>query len=195
MNLRKIIFFLLILILLPFSFRLFSGDFGQNSSLFTDIKAHRVGDILTVLIYEASNATSQAETKTEKDGEFSTGGGPGVGKLGFIPLFGADGKSSSSFNGKGENLRTQSLRAKMSVTVMAVKDNGDLVIKGSRAIGISKDKETMILTGVVRQKDVTSNNTIDSYLIADADITYTGKGVSNTSSRPGLIMRFINWLF
>nr|MBN2276239.1 flagellar basal body L-ring protein FlgH [candidate division Zixibacteria bacterium] len=195
MNLKKILFITLLLLLLPFTLRVLSGDFGQGTSLFTDIKAHKVGDILTVLIYEASNASSQAETKTEKSGEFSTSGGPGIGTLDFIPLFGAAGSNENSYNGKGENLRNQSLRAKMSVTVVEVRENGDLVIKGSRTIGISKDKETLALTGVIRQKDVTPENTIDSYLIADAEINYNGKGVADSASRPGIVMRFLNWLF
>jgi flagellar L-ring protein precursor FlgH len=195
MNLKRILFITAILLLLPFSLKVWSGDFGQTQSLFTDIKAHEVGDILTVLIYEASDASTQAETKTEKTGKFSTQGGPGIGSLDFIPLFGAEGENKNTFDGKGENLRNQSLRAKMSVTVVAVKDNGDLVIKGSRTIGISKDKETLTLTGVVRQKDISPNNTVDSYLIADAEIAYTGKGAASTGSRPGLIMRFLNWLF
>jgi flagellar L-ring protein precursor FlgH len=195
MSMKKIIIFTLILLLLPFSLRVWSGDFGQSSSLFTDIKAHKVGDILTVLIYEASNATTQAETKTEKTGKFSTTGGPGIGSLDFIPLFGAEGENKNSFDGKGQNMRNQSLRAKMSVTVVAAKENGDLVIRGSRTIGISKDQETLTLTGVVRQKDISPDNTVDSYQIADAKISYTGKGAASTGSRPGIIMRFLNWLF
>ena len=179
----------------PFSLRVWSGDFGQSNSLFTDIKAHKVGDILTVLIYEASNATSQNEIKTEKSGKFNLKGGPGTGPLDFIPLFGASGENKNSFNGKGQNLKNQTLRAKMSVTVIGVKENGDLIIKGSRTIGIAKDKETITLTGVVRQKDISPNNTVDSYLIADAEISYTGKGASNTGSRPGILIRFLNWLF
>jgi flagellar L-ring protein FlgH len=195
MSLKRILLFTAILLLLPFSLRIWAGDFGQSSSLFTDIKAHKVGDILTVLIYESSDAATQSQTKTEKTGKFSTSGGPGIGPLDFIPLFGADGENKNSFDGKGQNTRTQSLRAKMSVTIVGVKENGDLVVKGSRTIGISKDKETLSLTGVVRQKDITPDNTIDSYLIADAEIAYTGKGAANTGSRPGIIMRFLNWLF
>jgi len=195
MNLKKILLITFVLLLLPFTIRLLAGDYGQSMSLFTDIKANRVGDILTVLIYESSNASTQAETKTEKSSDFSTAGGPGIGTLDFIPLFGASGENSNSFDGKGENVRSQALRGKISVTVVGVKDNGDLIIRGSRTIGISKDKETMTLTGVVRQKDVKPNNTIDSYLIADAEISYTGKGTASTASRPGIIMRFLNWLF
>jgi len=181
--------------LLPFTLKLRGDDFGQSQSLFTDIKAHKVGDILTVLIYEQNRASQQVETKTEKTTKFSTKGGPGVGTLDFLPLFGIDGSSKGTHDGKGENIRNGSLRAKMSVTVVDVKPNGDLVIEGSRTIGISGDREILALTGVVRQKDITPENTIDSYLIADAEIHYTGKGNATTGSRPGPLMRFLNWLF
>ena len=83
----------------------------------------------------------------------------------------------------------------MSVSVVAVKDNGDLVIEGHRVVGVSTDQESLALSGVVRQKDVKNDNSIDSYLIADAEITYTGKGASNTASRPGLLSRIVNWIF
>lgn len=195
MKFKKILAITLFLLLLPFSLKVWSGDFGQSTSLFTDVKANKVGDILTVLIYENANASNEIESKTKKDGESSVSGGPGLGSLDFIPLFGASGSYENTFNGKGENSRTQTLRAKMTVTVIGVKNNGDLIIKGSRTIAISKDKETMTLTGVVRQKDITAQNTIDSYLIADAEIAYTGRGAASDASRPGPIMRFLNWLF
>lgn len=195
MRYKRILLILLVLLLLPFTLKLRGDDFGQSQSLFTDIKAHKVGDILTVLIYEQNRASQQVETKTEKTTKFSTKGGPGVGTLDFLPLFGIDGSSKGTHDGKGENIRNGSLRAKMSVTVVDVKPNGDLVIEGSRTIGISGDREILALTGVVRQKDITPENTIDSYLIADAEIHYTGKGNATTGSRPGPLMRFLNWLF
>ena len=195
MRCKKAFLILLVLLLLPFTLKLRGEEFGQNQSLFTDIKAHKVGDILTVLIYEQNRASQKVETKTEKTTKFSTKGGPGIGTLDFLPLFGVDGSSKGTHDGKGENIRNGSLRAKMSVTVVDVKPNGDLVVEGSRIIGISGDRETLTLTGVVRQKDITPSNTIDSYLIADAEIHYTGKGNATTGSRPGPLMRFLNWLF
>ena len=83
----------------------------------------------------------------------------------------------------------------MSVTVIALKDNGDLVIQGSRVVGISKDKETLTLTGVVRARDINPDNTIESYKIADAEINYSGKGNASTAARPGLVSRLVSWLF
>lgn len=195
MSIKRILIATLLLVLLPFTIKVSGGDFGQAASLFSDIKAHKVGDILTVNIYENTQATNKAETKTEKNGSFETSGGPGVGSLDFIPLFGAKGENKNSFDGKGENLRNRNLRAKMSVTVVSVKDNSDLVIEGTRTVGISNDRETLTLTGVVRQRDINPDNSIESYLIADAQIHYRGKGAINDGSRPGPIMRFLNWLF
>ncbi len=195
MNMKRILIATVILVLLPFTIIVRAGDFGQTKSLYADIKAHKVGDILTVNIYENTQATNKAETRTEKNSESSVEGGPGTGFLDFIPLFGASFASKNTHDGKGENLRNRNLRAKMSVTVVAVKENGDLVIEGTRTVGISTDKETLTLTGVVRQRDINADNSIDSYLIADAEITYSGKGSITNGSRPGPIMRFLNWLF
>jgi len=195
MNVRKLLWFLLILLLIPFAFEVKGQDFGKGVSLFTDIKANQVGDVLTVLIYEQRSATQRVNTKTEKTTKGSTQGGPGIGTLSFLPLFGFDADAKLTHDGKGENTRNGSLRAKMTVTVVGVKPNGDLIIEGSRTVGVSNDKEVLTLSGVVRQKDVTTANTIDSYLIADAQISYTGKGAAETGARPGLMTRLINWLF
>lgn len=195
MSLRKVLLFLAILLLLPFTIKLMGADFGQGQSLFSDIKANKVGDVLTVLIYEQSQASQQVQSKNEKTAQGTTSGGPGVGPLDFIPLFSVDMQAKNTHDGKGENSRIGSLRAKMSVTVIALKPNGDLIIEGSRTIGISGDRESLNLSGVVRQKDVSPDNTIDSYLIADAQISYTGKGSANTSARQGFIGRLLNWLF
>ncbi len=195
MTFRRLLILLGLLLLLPFSLKLRGQDFGRSNSMYTDIKAHSVGDILTVLIVEQSRASNQVETKTEKSTATKTDGGPGVGPLDFIPLFGVDASNSNTFDGKGENLRAGNVRAKMSVTVVGVKKNGDLIIEGSRVVGISGDRETFNLSGVIRQKDITPDNTIESYLIADAEIHYSGKGAANSGSRPGFFTRIINWLF
>jgi flagellar L-ring protein precursor FlgH len=196
MNLRKIILLLLLLLLLPFALKVKGQDFGKGQSLFTDIKAHKVGDILTVLIYESSQATNQIQTKTEKTSDATAAGGPNSGPIfKLIPSFGLNSSTKNNFDGKGENLRNGSLKARISVTVVAVKDNGDLVVEGSRVVGISKDRETISLSGVVRQQDIAPDNTVNSFQIADADIQYTGKGNADTGSRPGFFSRILGWLF
>ncbi|RME23787.1 MAG: hypothetical protein D6800_09395, partial [Candidatus Zixiibacteriota bacterium] len=89
MNVKRMLLLLGLLLLLPFTLKLRSQDFGRGQSLFTDIKAHRVGDILTVNIVESARASNQVETKTDKKTTSSTKGGPGIGTLDFFPLFGA----------------------------------------------------------------------------------------------------------
>lgn len=195
MNVRRFLLLLGILLLLPFALKVRAQDYGRGASLFSDVKAHRVGDILTVLISEQNRASNQVETKSEKSSSASASGGPGVGPLDFIPLFSVDAKGDSKHDGKGENLRSGNIRARMSVSVVAVKPNGDLIVEGTRIIGISNDRETITLSGVVRSKDITSENTVESYLIADAEIQYSGKGNTNTGSRPGLLVRLVNWIF
>ncbi len=195
MSFKRIVLLTIILVLLPFTIKIYAADFGQSMSLFSDIKAHKIGDILTVNIYENTSASNKAEMKSEKSADFDLKGGPGTGPLDFIPLFGVSGSHSNSYDGKGENIRNGNLRGRMSVTVVAMKENGDLVIEGSRTVGISNDRETITLSGVVRQRDINPGNSIDSYLIADAQIIYKGKGPVNDHSRPGPIMRFLNWLF
>jgi len=195
MSFRKLLAVVGLLILLPFTIKVFGADFGRSQSLFTDLKAARVGDNLTVLIYELTNANNQSQSKMDESHDASVSGGPGSGALDFIPLFGASSSSSNAYDGKGEVRKSQSLRAKMTVTVQAVRDNGDLTIEGKRSVGIGQNLETMYLTGIVRQKDVRADNTVDSYLIADARITYDGKGPNQNSARPGIITRLLGWLF
>jgi len=195
MNIKRLVALLILFLLLPFSLRVKGQDFGSNQSLFADIKAHRVGDILTVFIVEQNQASNQVETKTEKSTKINTSGGPGVGSLNFIPMFGAKADNSNKFDGKGENLRSGSIRARITVTVIEVRSNGDLVIEGNRVIGINGDEESIHVSGVVRSKDISPDNTIASHLIADAVISYTGKGNTATTSRPGFFTRLINWIF
>jgi len=192
---KKLLILLGILLLLPFSLRVHGQDFGSGQSLFSDITAHEVGDILTVLIVEQNRATSQVETKTDKSTKTSTSGGPGIGRLDFIGAFGVKGQNSNVFDGKGENLRTGTIRARISVAVVGKRENGDLVIEGTRVIGISNDKETIHVSGVVRPRDIGPDNAIESYLIADAEVSYTGKGHASKAARPGFITRLINWIF
>jgi len=195
MSFKKLLLLLFFLLLLPFSLKVRGQDFGRGQSLFSDIKAHRIGDILTILVEEQNRASNQVETKTEKSTKISTAGGPGIGSLDFIPMFGADADNSNKFDGKGENLRSGTIRARITVTVVDIKNNGDLLVEGHRIIGINGDEESIYVSGVVRPRDISADNTVYSHLIGDAEITYTGKGNANQGSRPGFFTRLINWIF
>jgi flagellar L-ring protein FlgH len=171
-----------------------AGDITQRS-LFTDVKAHKVGDLVTVLIVEDSRASNQAKTSTQKKTDAKTSGTAGVGPLRFIPSWDASGGDEIQFDGQGQTEKTGLLRAKLTATVVEVKENGDLAIEGNRVVTINNEEETLFLTGVVRPRDITQENTIYSYQIGDAHVSTKSKGAITDGHRPGFFTRLINWVF
>ena len=172
-----------------------SANEAKQRSIFTDIKAHGVGDLVTVYIVEDSRAISKAKTTTRKSTSASTEGTAGLGPLDFIPLWGASGSDELQFDGQGQTEKMGALRAKLTATVVAVKENGDLVIEGSRVVTINNEDETLFLSGVVRSRDISNDNTVYSYQIGDAKISSKGKGNITDGHRPGFVTRLINWIF
>jgi flagellar L-ring protein FlgH len=172
-----------------------SANSATVGNLFSDHRAVRADDILTVLIVESAKAGSESKTKTSKESSMGVAADGGSGALGFLPSFGANGSSKVGFDGKGGTSREGSLVATVSARVVKVLDNGNLVIEGNKVVEINDEKEMIKLTGVVRPQDIQTNNIIYSSSIADAQITYAGKGVANTGQRPGILARFVNWIF
>jgi flagellar L-ring protein precursor FlgH len=164
-------------------------------NLYNAHRAMRVDDILTVVIIESAKAGSQSGTNTNKQNDMSLQASNGSGLLKFIPAFGASGSSKVSYDGKGGTSREGSLDAKISARVIQVLDNGNLVIDGSKVVEINEEKEIIKISGIVRPQDIESNNIIYSYNVANAQITYSGKGAASTGHRPGLLARILNWIF
>ncbi len=168
---------------------------AKSKSMFTDIKAHKIGDLITVFIVEDASASNKAKATTKKSTKGEVAGGPGMGGLKFFAPFGMSAEDKNEFDGEGRLEKNGSIRAKMTVRIIGISENGDLIIEGSRVMNINSDKETLHLSGIVRVKDVTSENTIYSYQIADAQVSFNGKGQTHDAARPGLITRIVNWIF
>jgi flagellar L-ring protein precursor FlgH len=164
-------------------------------NLYSDHRAVRTDDILTVMIFESAKAGSQSKTNTSKENSMGLQADGGSGKLSFLPAFGVNGANKVGYDGKGATSREGNLVATVTTRVVKVLDNGNLVIEGSKVVEINEEKEIIKISGVVRPEDIQKNNMVYSSSIADAQITYTGKGVVNTGHRPGVIARFINWIF
>lgn len=164
-------------------------------SLYTNHRAMREGDILTVLIVENAKAGSSTNTKTESENAFGVTSQDGSGLLSFMPTFGANGKVGLDYNGGGDTKRQGEFMATLSARVESVLDNGNLIIKGNKMVKINDEEEVIVLSGVVRPQDIEGNNTVYSYNVANAEITYSGKGSNSDAQRPGPITRFFNWLF
>ena len=168
---------------------------GEVYNLYTDHRAMKMDDILTVLIVENAKANSNSSTNTNKKNSFGIDNVEGSGSLGFIPSFGASGATDVGFDGKGGTTREGKLVATISARVVEVMDNGNLRIDGSKVVEINEEKEIIKISGVVRPEDIESDNTLYSHNISDAKITYSGKGVVNKGRRPGIIARILNFIF
>jgi flagellar L-ring protein precursor FlgH len=167
---------------------------ARYASMFTDMKARNVGDIVTVEIIEFSSAQSEARTKTEHEHEASFAN-QATGDLDFLPLFNIGTSVSNEYDGEGKTSRQGSLRAKITASVVEIDSAGNLVIEGSRMVNINGEKQLTTLRGTVRPQDVTADNVVYSYNISNAQITYSGKGMVQDAHKPGILTRIINWIF
>ena len=168
---------------------------ANASALFEDFKARRVGDVLTVLLAERTNARKSANANTSKDSSVSlldpTLLGRPVTRDG-VPLLNNELDMTRSFDGKGDAAQSNQLDGSITVTVAAVLPNGNLVIQGEKWVKINQGQEYIRLRGIVRPVDIRSDNTVLSTQVGDAQVAYGGTGTVAQASSPGWLTRFFN---
>ena len=166
--------------------------FQSDSSLFADQKARHVGDLVTVIVTEQAQASQSANTGSSKGSTTSVG--PGLGALGsMFPLFGFTNRDE--FNASGTTVRSGSLSATLTTRVVEVFPNGTMKIEGKQTIVLNEEEQEIIVTGIIRSRDVTPSNTVLSTMVADAEIEFSGTGVVGDRQKPGLLTQLFNWLF
>ena len=159
-----------------------SGSLYQASSamgLYEDIKANRVGDILTVMLVEQTSGQNSADNSVNQSTEMNV----------QTPTFGGRSRanmqidlgSENSFSGQSGSSQSNSLSGSITVTVHAVLPNGNLVVEGEKWIRINQANEFVRLKGVVRQVDIDTNNMLLSTQVADARISYGGTGTNGNN--------------
>ncbi len=177
----------------------------NQTSLFAANKANRVGDILTVLIYERASAKKEAETSTDRSSSAA---------LGIPRLFGIEtsianrnpnldpsqlisASSETGFQGTGSTSRDEQLSATLTTRVVEELEGGLFRIQGSKTVKVNQEDQLIRLSGIVRPADINTDNTIDSKYILDARIEYLGKGVISEKQSPGWLVRLIDsvWPF
>jgi len=163
-------------------------DPASYQPLVSDRKAYRAGDVLTVLILENSSASASADTTTSK-----AAGLGGTLKTQTLNKSASVGLTED-FNGKGTIQRTGKLLGTITVTVLAVDGYGNMSVKGEQLIAINGDKQEIKLEGRVRTTDVQDNNTVQSTRVADARISYVGKGILGERQQQGLLSRLLTLL-
>ncbi|HLP16649.1 MAG TPA: flagellar basal body L-ring protein FlgH [Bacteroidota bacterium] len=167
---------------------------NTNRSLFADQKATRVGETVTVLIVEAAQASNDASTNTSRSSDLALNGSvqtPGATSSGATVGL----QTGNAFKGEGATSNRGVMKAKISAHVDSVFSNGNLYISGSRNIVINGDEQIMKVAGIVRPSDIQADNSIYSYSISDAVISYSGNGIINDSQKPGWITKFFHWIF
>lgn len=177
---------------------------GDEGNWLADVKARRVGDIVTVVIKEKASASKVATTDTERSSSISAGISSLFGledtlvdKTNITPSSMIDATSDNSFSGKGKTTREEDLVATLTTQVIEVFPNGNMKIRGGKSVTVNNENQIIYLTGIVRLHDVTANNTIDSGNILNAQISYTGKGALSDKQKPGWLMRIFDntWPF
>ena len=166
---------------------------GSNwASMSGDRKASQPGDILTVLIFQAAEATNSAQNssrkKTDIGGSFGTTIGSGSVDEKATLEFGG------GYTGRGEVRRSEKLVTQITLTVKEVLPNGDLIVEGEQWMRINGETSRIGVRGRVRPADINADNAVLSTRIADARISYDGRGFVTRSAKPGIINRIFSFL-
>lgn len=162
---------------------------GTELVLYEDYKARRVGDILTVFLVEETSGQNSFDNNINQSTDMSIGT-PTFGGT-ARPNFGVELGSENSFVGQSGTSQSNSLNGSITVTVHGIMPNGNLIVEGEKWVNINQAHEYVKLQGVVRPRDIGAYNTIYSTQVADARISYGGRGTNAQSNSPGWAARIL----
>jgi len=178
-------------------------DVSTNILLFEDYRARRVGDILTVKLEELTEAEKETETVIKKTNSNSITNPTVFGTtLEFdlpsqLPLASTKNNnlafslgSTHDFKGQGDSDQSNKLSGDISVSIVEVLPNGNMLIRGEKVVTINQGNEYLRISGMISPRDIDANNTISSKRIADAQIAYVGDGPTNDANVVGWLGKF-----
>lgn len=168
---------------------------GYGMSMYENITARQVGDILTVTLDESTNASKSASTSTSKGSAIEV---PAPTIFGSPVLHNGVNILNNSlamdreFAGAGDSTQSNSLSGSITVTVAEVLANGNLVVRGEKMLSLNQGNEYIRFSGIVRPADINSNNLVSSTRVANARIIYGGDGALAEANTKGWFDRFLN---
>lgn len=165
-------------------------DESRFHPLMADNRARRVGDLLTVQVYENSSASSSANTGTKRSNDI----GASITHANGRPIGQLSVGVNGDFDGGGRTQRTNKLLATLSVSVQEVLPNQDLRVAGEQLLTVNDEVQKVNLEGRVRPQDISDGNVVLSTRLADARITYVGEGDVSDRARRGLWRKVMDWL-
>jgi flagellar L-ring protein FlgH len=167
--------------------------FNVTSSrpLFEDRRARFVGDTLTINIVEKTQASKKSDTKAERSQSMDVS----VPAVVNLPFKGAQGMtlgldSGSKFGGTGSNTSSNDFISTITVTVIDVYPNGNLLVSGEKQLGLKDGEEFIRFSGVVNPNTITGANTVQSTQVADARMEFKANGSLDSANTPGWLTRF-----
>jgi flagellar L-ring protein precursor FlgH len=161
------------------------------AALYEGSRAKRVGDPLTIVLVERTSASKSAGSKLDSSGGFGITL-PSAGALALAPPEALRFSGNRGFNGKGETDQSNALTGEVSVTIAAVYPNGTMLVQGQKRVTLNRGDEFIAIKGLVRSADIDANNRVASTRVADARISYTGKGDVARAGRQGWLSRFFS---
>lgn len=176
----------------PANGAIFQIDDGY-APLTSGARAARVGDMLTIVLAERTQASKSNAAKTDHTGSISLTP-PATGPASFFSPTDIGASGANSFNGKGEATQSNQLNGEISVTVAQVYPNGTMLVRGEKLLTLNRGDEHIRISGIVRDADIGADNRVSSTRVADARITYTGKGEIARASRQGWLQRFFTMI-
>ncbi len=163
------------------------------SALTNGSRAAMVGDLVTITLVERTQASKSNSASTDRSGEVGLTP-PTTGPLSFFTAAEAAASGGSTFAGKGGAAQSNQLSGEISVTVARIFSNGTMLVRGEKLLTLNRGDENISIVGLIRQADIGPDNRVPSTRVADARITYSGKGEIARGSRQGWLNRFFTIL-
>ena len=163
------------------------------SALTNGSRAAMVGDLVTISLVERTQASKSNSASTDRQGEIGLTP-PTTGPASFFNPTDVSASGGGTFAGKGAAAQSNQLSGEISVTIARIYPNGTMLVRGEKLLTLNRGDENIAITGIIRQADIGPDNRVASTRVADARITYSGKGEIARGSRQGWINRFFSIL-
>jgi flagellar L-ring protein precursor FlgH len=161
------------------------------AGLVTGTRARMLGDMVTIVLTEATTTSKSTTGKTAREGSFGITP-PTKGPLDFLDPEALKAAAEGSFNGSGNAAQQSRLNGAVAVTIAAIYPNGTAEVVGEKQMMFSQGDEWVQFAGRIRLVDIDGDNRLASSQVANARIIYSGKGAVQQASRPGWLSRFFN---
>jgi flagellar L-ring protein precursor FlgH len=174
---------------------------ASSSYLFDDNRARKVGDIILVKIVETSKAKHKADTKADRESTNNIGVTAAFGKNSLTSLIPVgpnpvvQTSTRTEHEATGETKRENYISATMGARVVQVLPNGVMQVQGAREIKVNDETQYMVVSGLVRQRDIDQDNAVLSTQMADSRIDYYGRGVLADKQKGGWLTRLLDMVW